>query len=263
MGGRRPADQSGALRREFGYLLAAIGFFTRLPVPERYLDSTAGLAQAARYLPLVGVVVGAVAALAAFGAAHVWPPAVAVLLAMATTVYLTGAFHEDGLADTADGFGGGWDKARILEIMKDSRLGSFGATALWFALAGKFALLLAFEPTQLPFVLLAGHALSRACALVPMALLDYARSGDDAKSKPVATRLSCGTLAVAALPALAVALLLPPAQVAAGLAFALLATGWLLAKYRRWLGGYTGDGLGAIQQVAELGFYLGALAVAA
>ena len=243
------------------HLIAAIGFFTRIPVPARWLTSAVGLNHAAPWLPLVGVLIGALAALVALAALQVWPQPVAVLLAMAVGVQLTGAFHEDGLADTADGLGGGWDKARILEIMKDSRLGSFGAVALWFALAGRFVLLNALPPALLPLALVAGHSLSRACALLPMVLLDYARSDDSTKARPVAVRLGWLGLAFAALPAGLCCLLLPPLAAVAGAVGALLATGWLTAKMARWLGGYTGDCLGAVQQLAELAFYLGVLAV--
>lgn len=248
-------------RREFGHALAAVGYFSRLPVPSRWLATDAGLAQAARYLPLVGVLLGGLMAAVAVVAGLVWPQSVALLLALAAGVWLTGALHEDGLADTADGLGGGWDKARILEIMKDSRLGSFGATALCFALGGRFVLLLAMPAMWLPWLLLAGAALSRACALLPMVVLDYARPDGDSKARPLAQRLSWPVWLLAALPAVGIAALLPLAAALAGVLGALLVSFWLIAKYRRWLGGYAGDCLGAVQQCAELAFYLGALAL--
>ena len=129
------------MRRELGYFLGAVGFFTRLPVPGWVGHSAAALSQCARYFPAVGLLVGGIGALVYWLALHLWPQPVAVLLSMAATIYATGAFHEDGLSDTADGLGGGWDKARILAIMKDSRVGSYGVVALVLALLGKFALL--------------------------------------------------------------------------------------------------------------------------
>ncbi|MGB7501352.1 MAG: adenosylcobinamide-GDP ribazoletransferase, partial [Azonexus sp.] len=109
------------LRRELEYFFGAIRFFTRLPVPGWVGHSTEALNRSARYFPAVGLLVGGIGALVFLGAMQVWPQPVAVLLSMAATIYATGAFHEDGLSDSVDGLGGGWDKLRILEIMKDSR----------------------------------------------------------------------------------------------------------------------------------------------
>ncbi|MDR2188716.1 MAG: adenosylcobinamide-GDP ribazoletransferase [Azonexus sp.] len=248
------------LRREAAYFFAAIRFFTRLPVPARVGHSAAMLDAAARYFPAVGLLVGALAALVYLAALPLWPPAVAALLSMAATIYLTGAFHEDGLADTADGLGGGWDKTRILEIMQDSRLGSFGAVALWLGLTGKFVLLCAIAPPLAPLAMLAAHAVSRYAATLLLASMNYVRDDSNSKAKPLATRLSAGGLAVATAFAVLGLLPLPWPEALMGCLLAALATLWLAAKFRRWLGGYTGDCLGATQQVAEIAFYLGVLA---
>lgn len=249
------------LKRELSYFLAALGYFTRVPVPAWVGFSAESLQQAARYLPAVGLLVGGIAAAVFWGAAKLWPVPVAVLLAMAASIAVTGAFHEDGLSDTADGLGGGWDKQRILEIMKDSRVGSYGVVALVLALLGKFALLTSLDVECVPIALIAAHAFSRFCALVLMATMDYARDDSQSKAKPVAARLSFGALLFALVFAAAPLLWLPPVQALAGVLLAMLATLWLARKCRRWLGGYTGDCLGAVQQVAELGFLLGVGAV--
>jgi adenosylcobinamide-GDP ribazoletransferase len=152
------------LKRELEYFFGAIRFFTRLPVPGWVGHSAEALNQSARYFPAVGLLVGGIGALVYLGAALLWPKSVAVLLSMAATIYATGAFHEDGLSDTVDGLGGGWEKLRILEIMKDSRVGSYGVVAMVLALLGKFTLLSALDDALIPFALLAGHALSRFCA---------------------------------------------------------------------------------------------------
>ena len=152
------------LRRELEYFFGAVRFFTRLPVPAWVGHSSEALNRSARYFPAVGLLIGGIGALVYLGAAQLWPQAVAVLLSMAATIYATGAFHEDGLSDTVDGLGGGWEKLRILEIMKDSRVGSYGVVAMVLALLGKFLLLSSLEPALIPFALLAGHALSRFCA---------------------------------------------------------------------------------------------------
>ncbi|MFN4343126.1 MAG: adenosylcobinamide-GDP ribazoletransferase [Azonexus sp.] len=245
------------IRRELGYFLGAVGFFTRLPVPGRVGHSAAALSQCARYFPAVGLLVGGIGALVYWLALHGWPQPVAVLLSMAATLYATGAFHEDGLSDTADGLGGGWDKARILAIMKDSRVGSYGVVALVLALLGKFALLSGIEPARVPAALLAGHAVSRFSATLLMATLDYARDDDHSKARPATGRPSPASLLLAAGFALLPLLWLPLAKALAGMVFVALAAFWLAAKFRRWLGGYTGDCLGAVQQLTELAFYLG------
>lgn len=259
------------LRRELETCFAALGFFTRIPVPAWVGYSGAGLAQAARYLPAIGLLLGTMAALVCAVARLFWPLPVAVLLAMATTLYATGAFHEDGLSDTSDGLGGGWEKSRILEIMKDSRVGSYGVVALVMALLGKFVLLSALGERHcwlLLAALPAGHAVSRFCAVSLMRYLDYVREdspgapGVPSKSRPVAHRLSRRSLWLAggfALVGLVAIALLAPATLPAALLLSALATLWLRRLFLRWLGGYTGDCLGAVQQVTELAFYLGLL----
>jgi len=248
------------IRRELEYFFGAIRFFTRLPVPAWVGHSAAALNRSARYFPAVGLIVGGIGALVYLAALQLWPQPVAVLLSMAATIYATGAFHEDGLADTVDGLGGGWDKLRILEIMKDSRVGSYGVIAMVLALLGKFALLSALDTKLLPVVLIAGHALSRFCSTVLLATMDYVREDLLAKAKPLATRLTAGEMLVALAFVLLSLAFLPIPKVATGVVLALLATFWLAAKFRRWLGGYTGDCLGATQQLSELAFYLGLLA---
>ena len=248
------------LRREFEYFFGAIRFFTRLPVPKWVGHSAEALNHSARYFPAVGLLVGGIGVLVYLGAALLWPQPVAVLLSMAATIYATGAFHEDGLSDTVDGLGGGWEKLRILEIMKDSRVGSYGVVAMVLALLGKFTLLISLDPALIPFALLAGHAVSRFCSTVLLATMDYVREDLLSKAKPLATRLSPGAMLFALSFVIGSLTLLPLEQMLAGCALAALATFWLASKFQRWLGGYTGDCLGATQQVSEIAFYLGVLA---
>ncbi|MEY2633268.1 MAG: hypothetical protein RIR00_1922 [Pseudomonadota bacterium] len=247
------------IRRELAAFGAAVRYFTRLPWPGG-THAAADLGEAARHLPAVGLLVGGLSGLAFWLGEMLWPRSVALLLALAVGLYVTGAFHEDGLADTADGLGGGWDKARILAIMKDSRIGSFGVIALGLALLARYVLLLELHEFSLPLVLLAGHALSRWLATWVLARYDYVRSDDSSKARPLtrtpgAAGLVWGALCVA-LPLCG----LPLLPVLGGVLLAALAAGWLLRLSLRWLGGYSGDVLGAIQQLAELGFYLGLLA---
>jgi adenosylcobinamide-GDP ribazoletransferase len=222
-------------------------------VPAWVGHSSEALNRSARYFPAVGLLIGGIGALVYLGAALLWPQPVAVLLSMAATIYATGAFHEDGLADTVDGLGGGWDKLRILEIMKDSRVGSYGVVAMVLALLGKFTLLTSLDGALVPFALLAGHAVSRFCSTALLATMDYVREDLLAKAKPLATRLSrvarCWLRWAlrrgrVGLPAAGKG----PRRLRAGRPGTL----WLAAKFRRWLGGYTGDCLGRRSRSAKL-----------
>ena len=248
------------IRRELEYFLGAVRFFTRLPVPAWVGHSSEALNHSARYFPAVGLLIGGIGALVFWLALHIWPQPVAVLLSMAATIYATGAFHEDGLADTVDGLGGGWEKLRILEIMKDSRVGSYGVVAMVLALLGKFTLLSALEPALVPFALLAAHSVSRFCSTLLLATMDYVREDLLAKAKPLATGLSGGEMLLALIFPLAALSLLPLEKSLAACLLAGVATLWLASKFKRWLGGYTGDCLGAVQQLSEIAFYLGLLA---
>lgn len=249
--------QRFSLRRELEYFFAALRFFTRLPVPKWVGHSSEALDRAARYFPAVGLLVGAIAALVFIVASQIWPMTLAVLAAIASSIYLTGAFHEDGWSDMVDGFGGGWEKAQILSIMKDSRIGSFGAVALVVLLLARFLALVEFDPLIIPMVLLAGHTLSRFASTTLLRALDYVR--DEGKAKPLATRIGWRELGFAALTALLPLFFLPPFEAFLGCLFAALATLWLARMFRRQIGGYTGDCLGATQQLSEVAFYCGLL----
>ena len=246
-----------SVSNEIDALVGAIRFFTRLPLTGQRGHGSASLARAMRYFPVVGLVVGGGAALTYALAALVWPKTLAVLAAIALAIYLTGALHEDGWCDMVDGFGGGASRERVLEIMRDSSVGSYGALALIVLLFGRFFALLEIEAALVAPVLIAGHAVSRLCSTWVMATLDYARP--QGKASPFTHRLTRGELALAALPALLPSLWLPRMPAVAGLVLAGLATLWLVRLFKRHLGGYTGDCLGATQQAAELMFYLGLL----
>jgi adenosylcobinamide-GDP ribazoletransferase len=245
-------DPSSAARQ----LRIALGFLTRLPV-----GAPGCLAAAAWAFPAVGVVVGLIAALA--HQAALWlslPPLAAAVLAVTAGLLATGALHEDGLADLADGFGGGRDRAAKLAIMRDSRIGSFGVLALVLSVLLRVAALAALpSPGWVAAALVAGHALSRA-PLPAVMLLPPARADGLAVA---AGRPAPGGAAAAALIGLAAGLL--ALGLAGGLAAAAVAALAALAVAmlaRRQIGGHTGDVLGAVQQVAEAGVLLAAAAVA-
>src|SRR5882757_9500203 len=210
--------------RELQHFFAALRVFTRLPVPPWVGHSQQQLDQAARHFPLVGVIVGGVGALVTAAAAWVLPMSLSILAGMSATVLVTGALHEDGFADAVDGFGGAGDKSRVLEIMKDSRIGSFGAIAIALMLLAKFNALAQIEVrggrALLVPALIAGHGASRLAPTTLICALDYAREDEGAKSRPLTRRLAAGELGVAALFGLAPCALLtgPMVWVAIGLA---------------------------------------------
>lgn len=246
------------MRTELEYFFAALRFFTRLPVPAWVGHSEEQLNHATRYFPLIGWLVGAIGAGVTWLAAQGLPLSLAVLLGMAATLLATGAFHEDGFADSCDGFGGGWDKAQVMRIMKDSRIGSYGAIGMGVLLLSKWTALVELGPLLIVSALLAGHAISRAAAATLIFSLDYVRD-EDGKSKPLAVRLGKGEmLLVLALGLLPLALL-PWQQALQGVLAVVIATLWMARYTVRRIGGYTGDVLGATQQLAEVAFYLGLL----
>jgi adenosylcobinamide-GDP ribazoletransferase len=250
------------IRSELQYFFGALRFFTRLPVPAWVGHSQDALNHAARYFPLVGILVGAAGALAFALTAMVLPVTLAIVFSIATTLLVTGAFHEDGLSDAVDGFGGGWSKTQILAIMKDSRIGSYGAIAVALMLLAKFCALLELPDEWIAPAIVAAHAASRLCSTALIFTLDYVRDDDTSRAKPLAQRMGAGSLAVASVFGLAPLALLPWQAALAGLALAVL-TAWLAARYFvRRIGGYTGDCLGAVQQGTELAMYIGMLAIA-
>ncbi len=242
----------------------ALQFFTRLPIPGWVGFEAAWLQHASRYFPLVGVVVAAIAAGVYYAAALVLPAPVAAVLSTAASIYITGAFHEDGFADTCDGLGGGMTKERALEIMKDSRVGAYGAIGIVCMLATKLSALATLPPRVAVAALFVAHPLSRLAATALIWKLDYVRG--EGKAKPLAQQMTGAEFAIAtvtcALPAacLLATNALTPAAVLAALVAATSAALWLGRLFMRRLGGYTGDCLGAVQQLAEALIYIAVLA---
>ena len=237
--------------------LLALSFYTRLPSPQN-LDYQQ-LPQASIYLPVIGWLVGGACALAFYLAVLLWTTMTAAILAVITGILLTGAFHEDGFADVCDGFGGGWGKPRIMEIMKDSQIGAYGAIGVCLLLLLKISLLSALPVVIVPLILLAGHSISRLPPLLLMQRYSYVRQehskGGVAVFKPGQQDLlfagACALLPFLLLPVLCWLAVIPVFMV-----------NWLLGRYfYRHIGGYTGDCLGASQQVAETVFYLGVSAL--
>ena len=237
----------------------AVMFFTRLPVPSEPHWNPSDLQRSAAYFPLVGWVVGGFGALAWWLGARVWGPEIASGISLATTLLVTGAFHEDGFADVCDGFGGGYTKERVLEIMRDSRVGAFGAIGVTVLLLLKWQTVAALPAGLAPGLIVAAHALSRGAAVSIQATHDYVRE-EMGKAKPMATQLRGGRL-VAALSFAVWPLLALPLRFAWSV-LAVIAARLILARwFKRRIGGYTGDCLGAAQQVTEVVFYLAVVAI--
>jgi adenosylcobinamide-GDP ribazoletransferase len=243
------------LIRQWRLLKTALVFFTRVPLMLPDYDE-ADLARSTRYFPLVGLLVGAFGALVFWLGDFLLPLELAVLLSMVATLLLTGAFHEDGLSDAVDGLGGGWEKEQVLTIMTDSRVGSYGAIAIVLALLIKFQALSHLSAAMIPLALVAGHALSRFCAALVIATQSYVKP--EGKAKPLATQITPGELLVAAVFGL-LPLVLLDIRLLSALVPVTLVWFWFSAKIRSRIGGYTGDCLGAMQQLTEVAFYLGLL----
>lgn len=242
-------------------LLCAVQFLTRIPTSSLKTFEPEWITRATRYFPLIGQGVGAISAGIFLIGFEVWGAAVASVLAIGVGLLVTGAFHEDGLADTADGLGGGQTPQRRLEIMKDSRIGTYGACSIFVALGLKGALLASFTAPVGALTLLAAHGVARAAAVVVMRATPYAPSGEAGKWKPT----PMGVRTVEVVVALAIAawplLFLPMQAIGAGLALGLVAALILTKTALRLIGGHTGDVLGAVEQVFEVGFLLGVAAL--
>jgi adenosylcobinamide-GDP ribazoletransferase len=237
--------------------LIAVQFLTRLPVPRVLQNSEAELGKTSAFFPLVGVIVGGGAALLFTLVQRLLPVPASVLCAIVFAAFITNGFHEDGLADTFDGFGGGWTKDRVLEIMRDSRIGTYGTLALIFLILGKLNLLSSLPQGQIWRWMIVAHTAARWTILPLCAWLPYARA--EGQGKLVARQVGTLEIILGTVTLLVVLLLLPwQAALVAFLATALVT--FLSALYfRARLQGITGDCLGAANQLTEVGLYLTAV----
>jgi adenosylcobinamide-GDP ribazoletransferase len=243
----------------------ALRFMTIVPVPSS--DAAIApdwLSRCARYFPVVGIGIGLVSAVVLLLADRIWGPVVASLLAVAASIIITGALHEDGLADTADGLGGGTSVEKRLAIMKDSRIGTYGTLALVFSLSLRATALADMPTWTAAAALISAHAAARITPVFVINALPYA--GDTAAMKvsysdaPVSAhdqRFALVVVLCALLPLAFVSILSVISGLLLGATLAAALTLWA----RRRINGYTGDVLGAIEQVFEIGFLLGVAAV--
>lgn len=258
------------MKTELRIFFTALMFYTQLPCPKWVGYSPELLNKSTRYFPLIGWVVGGISFLAYYLSLFLFSNNLAVCFSMAAGVLVTGAFHEDGLADGFDGFGGGWTKSKILDIMKDSRLGTYGAVALIFLFAIKFlALSELFQKSigeNLYFtalVFISYHALSRFTAIHITFTSDYSRDDQTSKSKPIAKKSSWKEILGVYFFGLSPLFLLCSFSWLFLLVLLPLALLYLFSQryFNKWIDGYTGDCLGAVEQLSEIAILLTYLAL--
>lgn len=262
------------LQQELNYFFHAWLYFTRFPTPKWVVFNEDHLQEGARYFSLVGMVLGLFCALCFYLLSLVLTVDLAVLLTLVIGVVATGAFHEDGWADCCDGFGGGYAKPQILSIMKDSRLGTYGVVGLIGLLATKYLVLLNIAQFDMGFgwVLVCGFSASRFMATAIIYSLNYVQFDGSSKSKPLAKDIRLEHLMFSA--ALGLIPLWMLSSIAlwgvqgllalslwAGLGAAAVITIALGHYFKVRLGGFTGDCLGAVQQLSEVFFYLAVILV--
>jgi adenosylcobinamide-GDP ribazoletransferase len=259
------------MKKQLHIFFTALMFYTRIPCPKNIDHNPDYLNKASRYFPLIGWIVGGIC----FGiyclTAIVFTVEIALILSMIAGILTTGAFHEDGFADVCDGFGGGWTKEKILLIMKDSAIGAYGTIGLVLLFLLKFESLvqLITNAQKLDFgfgillLFIAGHSVSRLAAISIVFTHQYAREDASSKSKPIAQNFTWkevgGALFFGLLPLVILSffqwqllLILVP----------IFITRFYMARYfQKWIDGYTGDCLGATQQVCEVVFYMSIIGI--
>ena len=247
------------VKTQLNLFYLALSFFTRLPVPKTMHYSESLLNKANRYFSLVGLVTGLLLALSYLTISTFLPANMSILLMMGISLLLTGAFHEDGLADMADGIGGAFTIEKRLTIMKDSRIGTYGAVTLIITLLLKFTLLVELanqDSNHLLLAIILAEALSRTVAGSLISSMPYVSDIEQSKSKPLAQAQSSSELTLLLLIGLA-PLIFYSSEVIFSLLIVLVLFRWL---FKQWLmariGGFTGDCLGAGQQISELLIYL-------
>ena len=255
------------MKEQVKIFFTALMFYSRIPCPGWVGHSEAHLHKATRYFPLVGWIVAGFASLFYLAFCYLNLPVVGIFFSMIASIWITGAFHEDGFADVCDGFGGGHTKESILKIMKDSRIGAYGTMGLILILGLKFLLLYRLsgffmaDPRIMTWIFVSGHALSRFAAATFIYTHEYAREGATSKIKAVSKRMSKKELAMAGLFGLSPLFVFDTGNLyMPALMLPVLLVKWCLGRYfQKRLGGYTGDCLGATQQVTEIVFYLALL----
>ncbi|MFR9504286.1 MAG: adenosylcobinamide-GDP ribazoletransferase [Rikenellaceae bacterium] len=236
-------------------LFNALLYYSRVPIPFKVRCDQDILSRALRYLPLVGLIVGAIGWSTFWVASLLLEHQVAILMAIVAMVLSTGAFHEDGFADFCDGFGGGYGKEAILRIMKDSHIGCYGVIGLILVFMLRFMLLSSFEGVSMVLIFVVSQGASRFAPVMMVRSSTYARI-EDSKASQSSLGISAGGVAIAALfalvPLLSLGWLFTVVYIAVMLLAFLLFRAYLHSKIE----GFTGDTLGALQIICEILFYV-------
>lgn len=245
------------LRKEFHIFLTTLAFYTRIPIPANIEFANEMLKKTSRYFPLIGMIVGGIGAAIFLLFYTILPSSIAIIISIITTILVTGAFHEDGFADFCDGFGQGSSPENILEIMKDSHIGSYGIAGLILMLLTKFISLSLIHSIEIPLILISAHALSRLMPVCMIFTTTYVRKDKQSKTKHIGQKGSAisfcvaifmGTISLIFIPWKASVIIIPLLLI-----LFVLFRWWSIRK----IGGYRGDVLGALQQLAEITIYLG------
>lgn len=266
------------MKKELHIFFTALLFYTRIPCPKNINHHPDYLNKASRYFPLIGWFVGGISFVVFYLSTFVFSTEIAVVLSMIASVLVTGAFHEDGFADVCDGFGGGWTKEKILLIMKDSAIGAYGAIGLALLFLLKFQSLVQLtNSAQIPdfgfgywnlnfgilLIFISTHALSRLAAISIVFTHQYSREDATSKSKPIAQNFTwrevAGAFFFGLLPLLVLAVFFW--QILFAVIPVFLFRFFLARYFQKWIDGYTGDCLGATQQICEVVFYLSSIAL--
>lgn len=260
------------MKKQLDIFFTALMFYTRIPCPKNITHNPTYLNKATRYFPLIGYIVGGIGALVFAISYKIFSLELAILFSLLANILTTGAFHEDGFADVCDGFGGGWTKEKILKIMKDSAIGAYGAIGLVLLFAIKFYAIKEVIDTDwndtlilieclITFIMV--HALSRLTAISIIFTTEYVREDELSKSKPIAKQNTWKEIVGAFIFGLVplsfyiffnwnfVLIIIP----------LILLRFFAIRYFKKWIGGYTGDCLGAVQQLAEVVIYLSLIAL--
>lgn len=264
------------MKKQLHIFFTALMFYTRIPCPKNIDHNPDYLNKASRYFPLIGWIVGGISFAIYYLSAILFSNEIAVILSIIAGILTTGAFHEDGFADVCDGFGGGWTKEKILTIMKDSAIGAYGAIGLVLLFLLKFQSLIqlindsqkaefTINHLQLTIFLLfvSAHSISRLSAISIVFTHEYSREDALSKSKPIAQNFTwkevTGALFFGLLPLVILSFF--QWQLLLVLIPVFVARFFLACYFQKWIDGYTGDCLGATQQVCEVIFYLSVIAI--
>jgi adenosylcobinamide-GDP ribazoletransferase len=253
------------VKNELIYFATALMFFTRIPVPFKVPYSNEIMNKSQKYFSWVGLLVGIINAAIFYLSFKLFNLEIAIVLMMISSVLLTGAFHEDGFTDICDSFGGGYGKEKIMTIMKDSRVGAYGAIGIILLFALKFFSIQELGTLDLMktlAIIILAHTSSRFISGTMIYTHQYVTDIDVSKSKPMANKpLDAKSLLISFLAVLMAFSLLPDWRLIPAFILAYIGKIYLGWYFKKHIGGYTGDCLGTVQQVCEILFYLGAIIV--